>query len=312
MVIDRATGRIDHARFDGIGSFMRPGDLLVLNSSRVLPAALRALRADGGAVQIRPCVRRPQLWDALAVEPHPPHANVELRAKEILQLGAGLSAQVLGQRPDNRFLWRLQMHGDELAGTMAAGEPIRYSYVPDPVPLDYYQPVYATHPGSAESPSAGRPFTWDVLLGLRRQGVEIAEIVLHTGLSSFQDDAFDAEHHLYEEWFEVGADTARAVGMARSRGDRVIAVGTTVVRALESAAAEGGLTPASGWTELAIGPESQVAVSDGLLTGLHEPQASHFDLLRAMLDERLLGRAYSQAMARRYLWHEFGDSLLIL
>jgi S-adenosylmethionine:tRNA ribosyltransferase-isomerase len=151
-----------------------------------------------------------------------------------------------------------------------------------------------------------------VLLGLRRQGVEIAEIVLHTGLSSFQDDAFDAEHHLYEEWFEVGANTARAVGMARSRGDRVIAVGTTVIRALESAAAEGGLAPASGWTELAIGPESQVTVGDGLLTGLHEPQASHFDLLRAMLDERLLGRAYSQAMARRYLWHEFGDSLLIL
>jgi S-adenosylmethionine:tRNA ribosyltransferase-isomerase len=312
MVIDRAMGRIDHSRFDQIGRFLRPGDLLVLNSSRVLPAALRALRADGGLVQIRPCVRRPHLWDALAVEPQPPHGNVELRVNETIRLGTGLSARVLGRRPDNRYLWRLQVDGDEVAGIMAAGEPIRYSYVPDPVPLDHYQPVYATHPGSAESPSAGRPFTWEVLLGLRQQGIEIADIVLHTGLSSFQDDAFDAEHHLYEEWFEVGAETAGAVGLARSRGDRVIAVGTTVVRALESAAAEGRVAPASGWTKLAIGPRCGLTVVDALLTGLHEPQASHFDLLRAILDEPALGRAYSEAMARGYLWHEFGDSFLIL
>jgi S-adenosylmethionine:tRNA ribosyltransferase-isomerase len=142
--------------------------------------------------------------------------------------------------------------------------------------------------------------------------VRLAEIVLHTGLSSFQDDAFDAEHHLYEERYEVPDDTIAAVQQTRATGARVVAVGTTVVRALETAALSGELRATSGWTDLEIRPGHRMRVVDALLTGLHEPQASHFDLLLAFVDEPLLAQAYAEAVARRYLWHEFGDTTLIL
>ena len=287
-----------------------------MNTSRVIPVAVRADRVSGEAVQLRPCVRRPGEWDALAVQAAPPFTNVPLAPGEMLQVGAA-SLRVLGRRPDIPLLWRLRLAGggaaDRANGALdlllRRGEPIRYSYVSEPVPLDGYQTVYAGQPGSAEAPSAGRPFSWELLGRLRRRGVGLAEVLLHTGLSSYQDDDFDREHHLFEEWFEVGPAAVEAVGRAR----RVVAVGTTVVRALESAAdADGRLAPARGLTRLAIGPDRPPRVPDALLTGLHEPQASHFDLLRAFLPESLLRRAYSEAVDRGYLWHEFGDSALIL
>ncbi|HEV3231020.1 MAG TPA: S-adenosylmethionine:tRNA ribosyltransferase-isomerase [Candidatus Dormibacteraeota bacterium] len=322
LVADRTKGRLTHSRFDAIGDHLRAGDLLVLNTSRTLPAALPARRQDGSTVQIRPCVRRPgrgpggsrasagSAWDVLAVEPVAPFANVELRPGERLVMGGGsLHATVVGRRPDIPLLWRLTTDGDGLSAMAATGEPIRYSYVPRPVPLDFYQNVYAGVPGSAEMASAGRPFSWELLLALRRRGVRTAELVLHTGLSSYQDDAFDLEHHLYEEWFEVSQATAEAVNGA----ERVIAVGTTVVRALESSLGPGGHVRAtSGWTDLRIGPGTPILSVDGLITGMHEPMASHFDLLEAFLDRDLLARAYSEALDRGYLWHEFGDSMLIV
>src|SRR5437763_10366204 len=180
---------------------------------------------------------------------------------------------------------------------------------PEPVPLSHYETVYANEPGSAETPSAGRSLSWELLLDLRRQGVDLSDILLHTGLSSLQDDAVDAEHPLFEEWFAVSPNAAEAV----NRAPRVIAVGTTVVRALETAAGHDGQARAiEGWTRLRLGPGSPLRVVNGLLTGFHEPQASHFDLLRAFLDEPLLDRAYREAIAERYLWHEFGDLCLIL
>jgi len=309
IVVDRARREITHSRFDHIGDFLVDGDLLVVNSSRTLPAALPARRADGTMVQIRPCVRRRRDWDALAVEPEPPFANVGLLAGETLSIGRTLTARVLGRRPDIPLLWRLEVNGDGLAEMEALGEPIRYSYVPEPVGLDFYQNVYAGRAGSAEMPSAGRPFSRELLGRLRWSGVGTAEILLHTGLSSYQDDAFDAEHHLYEEWFVVDATAAAAVNQAA----RVVAVGTTVVRALESvASANGRVHPASGWTSTAIGPGTRIRTVEALITGLHEPTASHLDLLRALVDEPLLMRAYEEAIENRYLWHEFGDSMLIV
>jgi S-adenosylmethionine:tRNA ribosyltransferase-isomerase len=309
MVVDRARREIKHGRFDHLGDFLRQGDLLVLNSSRTLPAAVPAARADGSSVQIRPCVRRPGSWDALAVEPAPPFANVALRAGEILRIGPTMTALVAGRRPDIPLLWRLEVNSDGLAEMESLGEPIRYSYVPEPVALDFYQNVYAGRAGSAEMPSAGRPFSRELLGSLRGAGIGTAEILLHTGLSSFQDDAFDAEHHLYEEWFEIEADAAAAINQAA----RVVAVGTTVVRALESAAAaDGTVRQAFDWTSLAIGAGTEVRAVDALITGLHEPTASHLDLLRAFVDEPLLMRAYEEAVENRYLWHEFGDSMLIV
>ncbi len=309
MVLDRASRTISHTRFDHIGEHLGPADLLVVNRSRTLPAALPATRADGGIVQLRPCVRRPGRWDALSVQPHPPHANVPLRAGEELRISERMTAQVLGRRPDIPLLWRLAVSHDGLEEIEALGEPIRYSYVPDPIPLDFYQNVYAGRAGSAEMPSAGRPFSRELLASLRASGVDTAEILLHTGLSSFQDDDFDAQHHLFEEWFEVDAEAAAAVNQA----SRVVAVGTTVVRALESAAgADGRVWRARDWTSLAIQGGRTILAVDALITGLHEPTASHLDLLRAFVDEPLLRRAYDEAIEHRYLWHEFGDSMLVL
>jgi S-adenosylmethionine:tRNA ribosyltransferase-isomerase len=308
MVVDRSTGALTHTRFDRIGDWLSAGDLLVVNSSRTLPAAIPAVREDGQPLQLRLCVKRDNLWDVLAVEPNAPHENFPLRVGQRISFDSS-SAEVLGRRTDLPFLWRLRILDPGLGSFLRTGEPIRYSYVPDPVAFDHYQTVYATHPGSAEAPSAGRAFSWELILSLKRKGIGVTDIVLHTGLSSYQDDAFDAEHHLYEEWFQVTSRAAQLVNQAR----RVVAVGTTVVRALESAADLGGLVrPATGWTELRVGPQSPPRVIEALVTGFHEPQASHFELLAAFLSDGLLERAYREGIERGYLWHEFGDLALIV
>jgi S-adenosylmethionine:tRNA ribosyltransferase-isomerase len=309
LVTDTATGTLSHRRFDDLPALLREGDVLVLNTSRTVAAAVPAERQDGTAVQLRPCVRRPGSWDVLSVATVAPFANVALAAGERLTIGGSLSATVVGRRPDIPLLWRIDVDGDGLDEMAATGSPIRYSYVPQAVPIDYYQTVYAGRPGSAEMPSAGRPLSWEILRRLQDRGVATAAVVLHTGLSSFQDDDFDLEHRLFEEWFEVPAATAAAVNSAR----RVIAVGTTVVRALESSVGpDGRVRPGSGWTTLRLGADSRLRAVDCLVTGLHEPQASHFDLLRTFLPPELLDRAYAEAVERRYLFHEFGDSMLVL
>ena len=308
MVIDRAVQSIRHSRFAQLGSFLRPGDLLVVNRSRTIPAAVPARRDNGELVQLRLCVRHTEEWHVLCVNPEAPHGNVALQPGERLQV-PGAETVVRGRRSDLPLLWRIDPPRDGLERMLRSGEPIRYSYVPEPVAPSHYQTVYANEPGSAETPSAGRSFSWQLLLELRRQGIDRVDILLHTGLSSLQDDAVDAEHPLFEEWFAVAATAAEAV----NRAPRVIAVGTTVVRALETAAGpDGHVSAMEGWTRLRLGAGSPLRAVDGLLTGFHEPQASHFDLLQAFLDEPLLERAYREAVAARYLWHEFGDLCLIL
>lgn len=309
LVTDTASRGLSHRRFDDLPGLLHEGDVLVVNTSRTVPAALPVVRTDGSTIQLRPCVRRPGSWDALSVAADPPHANIALVEGEILLVAGSMTAKVFGRRPDIPLLWRLDVGGDGLDEMAASGTPIRYSYVPRAIPIDYYQTVYAGRPGSAEMPSAGRPLSWEILRGLEARGVATADVLLHTGLSSYQDDDFDLQHRLFEEWFEVPAATAEAV----NHGRRVIAVGTTVVRALESAvAADGRVRATSGWTTLRLGSDSRLRAVDGLITGLHEPQASHFDLLRALLDADMLDRSYAEAVRQRYLFHEFGDSMLVI
>jgi S-adenosylmethionine:tRNA ribosyltransferase-isomerase len=180
--------------------------------------------------------------------------------------------------------------------------------VPDPWPLSAYQTVFARHPGSAEMPSAGRPFTDRIVTRLVTAGVLVLPVLLHTGVASPE-----AHERPYPEPFEVPAATARAVTAARAAGGRVIAIGTTVVRALESAAGPDGLVrAASGFTDLVVTPERGVRVVDGLLTGFHEPTASHRDLLAAVAGPDLLAACYAAASAAGYRWHEFGDANLLL
>jgi S-adenosylmethionine:tRNA ribosyltransferase-isomerase len=191
---------------------------------------------------------------------------------------------------------------------MRHGEPIRYGYVDRAWPLEDYQTAYAVTPGSAEMASAGRPFTPGLITRLVAEGVLFAPITLHAGVSS-------PERHEppYPEFFEISAPAARLVNAVRSWGGRVIAVGTTCVRALETvASADGLITPESGWTQLVITPERGLRAVDGLLTGWHEPQASHLRMLEAAAGPELLDRSYRAAVEHGYLWHEFGDSQLIL
>lgn len=313
MVLPRAHGAAMHTRFDALGEYLRAGDLLVVNDSRTLPALLNAHDEKGGAVEVRLAHRRTDdLWDALLLngKTHVGHAGMRL------DFGNELHARVLARRPDLPFLWRMQFDvccAPLLDLIYRLGEPVRYTYVQNALPLDLYQTVYANTPGSVEMPSAGRPFTWELLLKLKRRGVGLARLALHTGLSSTRDDSIDKAHPNYDEEFHVPAATAELVNVTHARGGRVIAVGTTVVRALETAArADGTLAETRGWTHLRIHPDSQLRAADGLLTGLHEPQASHLDLLSAFVEPGRLQDAYRECIARGYLWHEFGDMNLIV
>jgi S-adenosylmethionine:tRNA ribosyltransferase-isomerase len=267
-------------------------------------------RAGGAPIQLRPGALRDGEWDALAVETAPPHRNVPLRPGETLRAQGGLRLRVLEPRRDAPLLWRMAVESGDLVQTLlSAGEPIRYSYVPDPVPLEHYQTVYAGAPGSVETPSAGRHLTWELLGDLRQRGIDLTDIVLHCGLSSFQDDDADLQKPLIEERFEVRDDAAERI----NRATRVIAVGTSVIRTLETAVHAGGDVQAMrGWTRLVITPRTPLRAVDALLTGLHEPPATHLDMLGALLDATLLERAYAEVRERGYLWHEFGDAMLIV
>lgn len=313
LVLDRSTGHTVHTQFRRLADYLRPGDLLVVNDSRTVPALLRAVGDDGAPIEVRLADHRGhRRWDALLLDGRR-HVG---RQGMTLLFGDGLRARVLGRRRDLPFLWRLRFSRGGVALTDAVyrlGEPVRYTYVQGALPADLYQTVYAAEPGSVEMPSAGRPLSWEMLLDLRRRGVRTASITLHTGLSSTRDDAIDALHPNYDEAYTVPADTARLVNETHAAGGRVIAVGTTVVRALETVAAEdGAIHAAVGRTRLRIAAATRLRAVDGLLTGLHEPRASHLDLLSAFVDPHHLGVAYHEAIERGYLWHEFGDMNLIV
>ncbi len=188
------------------------------------------------------------------------------------------------------------------------GFPIRYNYVQAPWPLSYYQTVFATEAGSAEMPSAGRAFTPELVTRLVARGVRFAPLLLHTGVASLED-----HEPPYAETYSVPEETAEAVNAARKAGKRVIAVGTTVVHALETVTDATGTTHAgAGWTELIVMPQRGIRAVNGLLTGLHEPRATHLAMLEAFADRENLRSAYREALRKRYPWHEFGDLHLLL
>ncbi|HEY3831506.1 MAG TPA: S-adenosylmethionine:tRNA ribosyltransferase-isomerase, partial [Acidimicrobiia bacterium] len=227
-----------------------------------------------------------------------------------LELPGGATVELRERFPGSIRLWAatLDLGRPVVAYLEQWGRPIRYRYVPATWPIDAYRNVYANEPGSAEMPSAGRPVTREVLASLEARGVGIATLLLHTGVASLE-----ANELPYPERFRVSRGTARRVNATHAAGHRVIAIGTTVVRALESATGTDGVThPASGWTGVVITPERGVHAIDGLLTGWHEPAATHLQMLEAVAGRRALEIAYPAAVAAGYHWHEFGDSHLLL
>ncbi|HEY7064850.1 MAG TPA: S-adenosylmethionine:tRNA ribosyltransferase-isomerase [Chloroflexota bacterium] len=304
LVSYRATDWVVHARFRDLPQFLRAGDLVVVNDSATLPAALTAATRAGVSLSLHLSTRLP--GDRWVVEPRP----LPIAGPQTLMLPGGATASLQVPYHDSRRLWIARLDLGTPTPTYLArwGKPISYPYVRGEWPLAMYQTVYAREPGSAEMPSAGRAFTQDVLDRLRAKGVGVARLTLHTGVSSLERD-----EPPYEEPYVVPPETAEAVQATKAVGRRVIAVGTTVVRALESAAdGQGRVIASCGWTDLVITPERGVRVVDALLTGFHEPRASHLAMLEAIAGRRHLERAYQAALASRYLWHEFGDLHLIL
>ena len=295
--------RIEHLRFTDLPGVLCPGDLVVANDSATLPAALTARRSNGTEIDLHVSTRLPAgLW---VVEPR----RISACEGESFDLPGAASVRLLARYPQSQRLWVAQFNADVSDLMARFGRPISYPYVRGQWPIEMYQTVYAGPPGSAEMPSAGRAFSPDVLEQLAHRGIGFVTLTLHTGVASLE-----GHEKPYAEEYWVPELTASAVRAARADGRRVIAVGTTVVRALESAweAGEGEVVASHAWTDLVIGPERGVRVVDSLLTGFHEPKASHLDMLEAIAGRRHLETAYQAALSGEYLWHEFGDLHLIL
>ena len=310
---------VTHTRFDQLAEQLRAGDLLVINTSGTVPGQFDGIRR-GDPVVVHVANRLPDGSRVVELRSSPRAAAPLLdgRSGEVIELPGGGRVELIAEYPEagssptgsgNR-LWRGRLHVDGSAYDFLHryGRPISYGYLDRSYPLENYQTVFALHPGSAEMPSAGRPFTPELATRLIARGVVFAPTTLHTGVSS--QTAGEAPQ---EEWFAVPATTADLVNDARRRGGRVVAVGTTATRALESATEpDGTVRPRSGWTDLVISPERPVRVVSGLITGWHDPDASHLLLVESVAGPELTQRAYDAAAAKGYRWHEFGDSGLLL
>lgn len=319
MVSYYATDRIVHTRFDDLPNFLDTGDVLVINTSGTMNAALNATREDGTQLELH--LSTHLSGDTWVVELRLPNGKstkpfYDARPNELLRLPGGASITLNSpyrHRRDayspNRLWWSTLHLPIELNEYLSRyGFPIRYSYVPKQWSIEHYQTAYTTQIGSAEMPSAGRPFTPELITQLVARGIQIIPLLLHTGVASLEKN-----EPPYDEFYRVPTETARGVNTAKAEGKRVIAVGTTVIRALEAVAdAEGTVWADEGWTDLMVTPQRGVRVANGMLTGFHEPRASHLAMLTALAGRQHIQLAYAEALREKYLWHEFGDSHLIL
>ncbi|MFI1380859.1 S-adenosylmethionine:tRNA ribosyltransferase-isomerase [Embleya sp. NPDC020886] len=309
-----ARERVEHTVFRDLGRHLGSGDLLVVNTSATLPAAVDGYRADGSPVTVHFATRIDDETWVLELRhtdgtPGPVSGVRRFEAVRFPGTGCGMALLLdpypVEHTPQRLWKARITVPQARVETFLAErGRPITYAYLRDRWPLTAYQTVFARDEGSAEMPSAGRPFTNELVVDLITRGVTVAPIVLHTGVSSP-----DVGEPPLREWFSVPEHTASLVRQAR----RVIAVGTTVTRALESAVRpDGEIAAARGWTDLLLGPDRPARVVHGIISGLHAPEATHLLLLEAVVGPTVVRRAYDEALAQGYLWHEFGDSSLLL
>ncbi|WZY00247.1 S-adenosylmethionine:tRNA ribosyltransferase-isomerase [Bacillus sp. FSL W7-1360] len=304
LVYGANTNNMWHDSFTSLPQFLRPDDVLVFNNSRTIPARLRL--QGGGEVRLSRHVSE-QVWDVLIME------DESAAVGKMLTFVGSLTATLLGEGSE-RPLKQLKFHASALEVVdylYKYGEVIRYEYVKEPWPLADYQTVYGTMPGSVEMASAGRAFTWRLLASLRAHGVSFATITLHAGLSYYEDDKWP-QPSLHPESYTVTKKNAAIMNKAKEAGGRIIAVGTTVVRTLETVAHRGRVCAGAGETTLHVQRPEQFTVIDGLLTGFHEREASHMQLLEAFIGDRGVRAVYDEAIAHNYHWHEFGDMNLLL
>jgi S-adenosylmethionine:tRNA ribosyltransferase-isomerase len=322
--------RVVHSSFGDLPDFLEPGDTLVVNTSGTMNAALPAERGDGTPLAVHLSTHLPaDLWvvELRSSSGSEPVLDGESGEVLILPEDASLVLQTpylpekRQQSEGSNRLWistlNLPVNFNDYLDRH--GSPIRYRYVRESWPASYYQSVYATEVGSAEMPSAGRAFSPELITRLVANGVRVVPLILHTGVASLEED-----EPPYEEFYRVPVETAEAINAARAAGRRVIAVGTTVVRALETVTDRNGSThPGEGWTDVFITPERGIRSVDAMLTGLHEPRSTHLSMLEALAGggsvcaptgsgREHLQVAYAEALEEGYLWHEFGDLHLIL
>jgi S-adenosylmethionine:tRNA ribosyltransferase-isomerase len=298
--------------FGSLASFLTAGDVLVVNASGTINAAFSATLPDRTPVMLHYSGELPgglSLVEVRAVAGGTTAPLVLDEAVEVSLAGGGV-ARLLTPFARSRRLWvaTLVLGSDVLTYAALHGRPIRYRHVKREWPLETYGTIFSRYPGSAEMPSASRPFSHEMVTDVVSRGVAVCTLVLHTGVSSLE-----GSEDPYPERYRVPPETAATVNAAARRGGRVVAVGTTVVRALGAVSDDRGLVHAGqGWTELVVTKEAPVRSVHGLLTGWHEPESSHLLILESLASGTVLARAYAHAISEGYLWHEFGDSHLIL
>ena len=323
MVSRVSDGSIVNTGFFRIPDFLQSGDVLVVNTSATINAAFPAIREtlDGTKRRVTLHLSTPSANGEWVIELRKNSGKgttplLDAERGETIELPGNATAVLdrpflRGDYPGAKVrLWiaNLELPVDRFTYSERYGFPIRYSYVNRQWPLSNYQTVFSREPGSVEMPSAGRAFTAETIRKLQQKGVEIAPVLLHTGVSSLESAEVP-----YPEFYRVSASTAEAVNAARANGGRIVAVGTTVVRALETVArADGTISSGEGWTDLVVTPERGVHAADGILTGLHDPRATHLMMLEAFANTDHLSLAYQNAIDEGYLWHEFGDLHLIM
>ncbi len=312
LVTYRSSGSLVSSSFSCLPTLLDPGDVVVVNTSGTIPAALDAVAEDGTALVVHLSTELGETrW---VVEPRRLVGRRNERWRGAvprrLRLRGGATMRIEDPYGERGRLWvaSLDLGQATFAWLETHGRPIRYGCVERTWPIEAYQNVYANEPGSAEMPSAGRPFTTDMITRLVAGGVDVAPLVLHTGVASLEADELP-----FPERVKIPASTAERVNLARRSGHHVIAVGTTVVRALETALDDDGLVHGvDGWADVVISPDTGVRAVDGMVTGWHEPVSSHLLMLEALIGRELLGDSYHAALVQGYLWHEFGDLHLIL
>ncbi len=311
MVIHRDTDQIEHKHFYDVIDYLNPGDVLVINDTRVIPARLYGERPTGGACEVL-LLRQlaPKKWETL-VKP-----GKKLKPGAEIVFGDGrLRGRVLETTDVGGRIVEFECEGTFEAALDALGEMPLPPYIHEQLEdRERYQTVYARHEGSAAAPTAGLHFTPELLNRIREKGIDVVPVLLHVGLGTFRPVKVEniEEHHMHSEYFEVTEDAAKRINAARERGGRIVAVGTTSVRTLESAAENGQLVAKRGETSIFIKPGYQYQMVDALITNFHLPGSTLMMLVSALYDREKIISAYELAVKEKYRFFSFGDAMLIL
>lgn len=317
LVVHRASGTLEHRVFRDLPDYLRAGDILVLNNTRVIPARLRGEKASGGVVEVlllRPAPGAPppgaEEWEVL-VRP-----GRRVRAGTRLRFGGGITGQVVGARAEGVRLVTFTAGRPLLQAIREVGTTPLPPYVREPLrDPEEYQTVYAAVDGAVAAPTAGLHFTPELLDRIRAMGVGAATLTMHIGPGTFRPVTVEdpTRHRMEAEWFEVTAETAAAVNAARTRGGRIVPVGTSAVRTLETVtAADGAARPGAGWSRLFVYPGHRFRAADALVTNFHLPRTTLLMLVSALAGRELILRAYAEAIREGYRFYSFGDAMLIL